>query len=83
MNRFRSPEMRRLYDAMLEAYRGRTSTLFTPEGKRRCGTGSMSGYFWRGFDGSLSWDASSRRMLGYACYRAGQDARLLEPPHDE
>lgn len=75
MNKFRNPLMLRMYDALTEAYASKSSTLFTREGARRYGTGSMANYFWQGFDGLGNWDdPESHRMLAYACYRAGQDA---------
>lgn len=78
-NPFKTDIRRKLYDAMLTAYRERTTSLFARDGSPRFGTGSMAGYFWRGYDGKLKWDTGSKRMLGYACYRAGEDARKYEP----
>lgn len=78
--RFRNPIMKDVYVAMLAAYRERAGMLFTPEGRRRLGTGHAATTFWRGFDGLAgpTWDAHSRRTPSYACFRAGQDAAAYE-----
>lgn len=74
-NRFRDSIRRKLYDDILDSYRQKTNSLFMSDGSRRLVAGGMSAMFWRGYDNALVWDTSSKRMLGYVCYRAGEDAR--------
>lgn len=79
-NRFRDPTLRREYEAAMQMFVTKHRNLFQPNGARSAGN-SVAGMFWRGFDGIVlggAWDAVSKKTLGYAHWRAGQDARKLE-----
>lgn len=85
-NRFKDPTLRREYDAVTEMWRTKHRNLFTQQGERRRSPdlgSSLATMFWLGFDGRVmgaGWDAESKRTIGYAHWRAGQDA--AKSPND-
>lgn len=82
MNRFRDPTLRAEYDKAIAIFRAKGRTFFLADGTRPATPGnSFASYFWRGFDGTKIGagftDRASRATIGYAYYRAGEDARKL------
>lgn len=78
-NRFSDPTLHREYEAVMQMFATKHRNLFQANGARSMGN-SIAGMFWRGFDGIVlggAWDAASKKTLGYAHWRAGQDARKL------
>lgn len=73
-NPFRDRMMRDVYDNAVQAFDEKRRLLFFPDGSRCLGNGFAS-FFWRGYDGVTpgQWDRASKRMLGYAAWRAGRD----------
>lgn len=80
-NRFRDKVLKREYDNAMAAYRAHNRTLFNTDGTRSKGN-SIAGFFWLGYDGKVQGsgfvDRASRQMVGYAYWRAGQDARKAD-----
>lgn len=73
---FRDSGMRAQYEIALECYAAKHPDLFRPDGSR-CKGSSFALFFWDGFDGKTKGianfsDPASRRMVGYAYYRAGK-----------
>ena len=78
-NRFKDVTMRREYDAAMHMFWSKHRNLFQSTGERSTGS-SMASFFWQGYDGKvmgIGWDAASKKMIGYAYWRAGQDAKHL------
>lgn len=78
-NRFKDATMRREYDSVMHMFWTKHRNLFLPNGERSTGS-SVSSFFWQGYDGKVmgaGWDAASKKMIGYAYWRAGQDAKRL------
>lgn len=88
-NPFRNPQMRRVFDTAVAAYRDRDATLFQPDGYNRHEDSNMAYFFWRGYDydSKLRQEMERRRQTGtvaYACVRAGRavyEARHLKASH--
>jgi hypothetical protein len=79
-NRFRDPTLRKEYDSAMAMFRAKHRNLFLADGSRPATPGnSFAAFFWRGYDGTNFGagftDRASRQTLGYAYWRAGQDAR--------
>ncbi len=72
-NPFRTPFMRKNYDAAIKAFDTKAPDFIYPSG-RRCIGNAWATSFWRGFDGvSLNWDLASKQTPGYAMWCAGRD----------
>ena len=80
MNRFIDRTMREQYDAAVRAYTIRHRDLFRADGSQNKGS-SFASAFWNGFNGTrlgLGYsDRASRETIGYAYFRAGQDAAAV------
>ena len=77
-NRFKNPQLRKIYDTMIELAADPSSELFNAHGLRRSG-GSHRNAFWAGYDGiTPTWVVPG--TMGHACWRAGQDFRKMERP---
>ena len=78
-NPFRNPTMRGQFAALIHCYEIKHRDLIRSDGSRNTGN-SLATNFWRGYDNSRpeQWDAESRKMLAYSCYRAGQLIRKYE-----
>lgn len=77
MNRFKDPTLSRAYLSLTASYFAKDAILFSKAGERAT-VNRAAEMFWQGFDGREKeggWDASSKRTIGYAYWRAGQDAR--------
>lgn len=82
-NRFKTPALRKQYDACVKCYRSRHRDLVRPDGTPHLGNGWAS-HFWRGYKRTpLNWDAPSRKTFAYACYRAGEDMRQSDEEEAE
>lgn len=77
MNRFKDPTLSRAYQSLTASYFAKDAILFSKAGERAT-VNKAAEMFWQGFDGKEKeggWDANSKRSIGYAYWRAGQDAR--------
>ena len=72
-NPFRQQIMKRTFAALVDCYTTKHRDLFRPDGSRNMGN-AWAINFWRGYDNSRpeQWDAESRKMVAYACWRAGR-----------
>lgn len=78
-NPFRAAIMRAQFDGLVRAYDTKHRDLITADGLRNRGNGA-AGPFWLGYDGLARerWNAASRKMIAWACYRAGEAVRQRE-----
>lgn len=77
MNRFKDPVLVKAYESLTASYLMKDKILFLESGERSV-VSKAAELFWQGFDGhekTGGWDANSKRSIGYAYWRAGQDAR--------
>lgn len=74
--RFKNPDMQRLYEAMLTAAADKRSELYLPDGTPHHGAGHRNA-FWQGYKfGHIEKPSYiPRNSLAYACFRAGRDWR--------
>jgi hypothetical protein len=85
-NPFRNPVMRREFDAAVRAYEMRHRDLFRDAKPYKHGS-SFANFFWAGYDGRIApgagvgfkQDASSRNMIAYAYFRAGELLAKADP----
>jgi hypothetical protein len=78
-NPFKDAVMRRQFDACIHCYDTKHRDLIRADGGRHTGN-AVANFFWQGFDGAGRdrWDAASRKMIAWACYRAGEEIRKRE-----
>jgi hypothetical protein len=78
-NPFKDRTLHNMFKNCVRLYDERHRDLIYPDG-RRCRGNSGATYFWRGYDGVArkNWDAASRKMIAWACYRAGEAVRKRE-----
>ena len=86
-NKFKDKTMREQYDVAVRIFNAKHRDLFYPDGSR-CKGSSLAEMFWKGYEGVWQeangkpntgvWDRESRKTLGYAYWRAGQDMKLTE-----
>jgi hypothetical protein len=78
-NRFKDPALVRAYESLMASYIAKDAILFLPSGERAA-SNKAAELFWSGFNGvekEGGWDPDSKRSIGYAYWRAGQDACAL------
>lgn len=74
-NRFKTPALRKQYDACVKCYRAKHRDVVRPDGTPHRGN-AWADNFWRGYESvPMNWDAASRQTFAYACYRAGADMK--------
>lgn len=74
-NPFRDKTMRREFDAAVYAYETRHRNLFNPQTGEPAAGNAFAHFFWTGFNGKTigaGFDAESKKMIGYAYFRAGE-----------
>ncbi|QYF92530.1 hypothetical protein KY495_17530 [Massilia sp. PAMC28688] len=81
MNKFEDPVLVKAYESLTASFFMKDKILYLPSGERST-SNKAAELFWMGFDGvhrSGGWDSDAKRSIGYAYWRAGQDAVKLRP----
>lgn len=78
--RFKDKSMQQMYETCITLGADRSSTFWNADGSRHTGAAHRN-YYWHGLDGVRP-VGLVEDTLGYACWRAGMDAKSKERATD-